>query len=74
MEFRQVQCPNCGSPAGVDDSNCGYCFATIPRHTGGSGTNTLVAVAFAFVLGLLAADWYLGIGIMEWISGATRDA
>ena len=72
MEFRQVQCPNCGSPAGIDDNHCGYCFARIPAQTGGEGANAVVVVAFAFVLGLLAADWYLGIGITEWISGAGK--
>ena len=67
MELQQVKCPNCGSPAGIDDDNCNYCFARIPRASGSNPSNLIVGIAFAFVLGVWAADWYFGMGLTEWV-------
>ena len=72
MELQQVKCPNCGSPAGIDDDNCNYCFARIPRVGGSATNNLLVGIAFAFVVGVLAADWYLGTGLTEWLVNGSK--
>ena len=72
LNIQEVKCPNCGSPAGVDDDNCNYCFARIPRLSGSSSNNLFVGVALAFGLGLFAADWYLGIGIADWVIDASQ--
>ena len=67
LQLQQVKCPNCGSPADIDDSNCNYCFARI-SPAGESGSGSVVAgVMFAFVIGIFAADWYLGMGLTQWV-------
>ena len=70
MELRQITCPNCSSPAGVDDTTCSYCYAAIPSAGGTASTNMLAATAAAFALGLVAADWYFGFGLTQWLANA----
>ena len=67
MQIQQVKCPNCGSPADIDDSNCSYCFARIPNLSGSPMSNLVVGAFFAFALGLVAADWFLGMGLTNWV-------
>lgn len=69
LEIQQVKCPSCGSPADADDSNCSYCFSRIPKSDSTGSGSVVAGTMFAFVIGLLAADWYLGMGLADWVMG-----
>lgn len=72
LEIREIKCPNCDAPADADAGTCAYCYAKISQPGEGGVGPVVLAIVAASVIGLFAADWFLGTGLTDWIAEACR--